>query len=939
MENSKKLLKGLVQVKDQGYWADRIISQLEYANESERLYNFGFNEIIDKAIESVYTANKSEGAITKKTVLKTEKDLMPLSEYMKRFTLFCVAHAHIDMNWMWRYDETVSITLDTFRTMLDLMDEYPKFTFSQSQASVYRIVEENDPEMLKQIKKKVKEGRWEVAASTWVEADKNMPSGESKAKHILYTKKYLSKLLDIPYESFDLDYEPDTFGHSLNDPEVLNQAGIRYYYHARALNKIAAYRWQAPSGAEVLVYNDPTHYNGKITTAPVLLVPSFTYDTKHDTMMYVYGVGDHGGGPSRRDLERILDMDKWPIWPNIRFGTYRGFFKTLEKTRNNLPLVKGELNFIFTGCYTSQAKIKKGNKYSEALLNEAEALSAATAINDIKGYPAKIFESAWEKLLFNQFHDILTGSGKADTREYAMGEYQKVFATANVQRSTAIREISRNIDLSDYIISKDDELMTVSEGAGVGYGIQDLKISQVCRGRGPTRVFTVFNPSFFARKENVRIDIWNWDYDIKTMYFTDGTGRTLNHQIVSDNINRGWGGQYYYTVLVEMDIQSLGYSTCILKSDSEKGLIYSYEPHDRIIEFPSYILENDKIKVCFNPTTAAITSFVDKSTDTEYLDSTKPSGIFRYIEENTLKKMTSWIVGRYMNIQDITENVRITGYKRGENLLRQSLTYTAKFKDSELNVTVYLDKDSSNLVYDVSCEWKQFGEHDKYIPQLNFHMPFAYKCDEYKYEVPFGTCIRKPADDDRPSTGFVLAMNKDTRNKSMMLYSDSKYGYRTQENSLSLTLIRGSYDPDPYPEIGMHKFQIAVGLTDNPDNMSLIEQASCIMHPLISMSVKPQKGTLATKGNFMKVLEKGTCVISSVKMSDIDTKIAVIRLYETENKKSKTTISFGRKIKSAKHVLLDEITYYTDSGLLIEKDCITITVNPYCISTVLIEFE
>ena len=274
MENSKKLLKGLVQVKDQGYWADRIISQLEYANESERLYNFGFNEIIDKAIESVYTANKSEGAITKKTVLKTEKDLMPLSEYMKRFTLFCVAHAHIDMNWMWRYDETVSITLDTFRTMLDLMDEYPKFTFSQSQASVYRIVEENDPEMLKQIKKKVKEGRWEVAASTWVEADKNMPSGESKAKHILYTKKYLSKLLDIPYESFDLDYEPDTFGHSLNDPEVLNQAGIRYYYHARALNKIAAYRWQAPSGAEVLVYNDPTHYNGKITTAPVLLVPS-----------------------------------------------------------------------------------------------------------------------------------------------------------------------------------------------------------------------------------------------------------------------------------------------------------------------------------------------------------------------------------------------------------------------------------------------------------------------------------------------------------------------------------------------------------------------------------------------------------------------------------------------------------------------------------------
>ena len=119
-------------------------------------------------------------------------------------------------------------------------------------------------------------------------------------------------------------------------------------------------------------------------------------------------------------------------------------------------------------------------------------------------YPAK-YESAWKKLFIISFM-IFYRSGKADTREYAMGEDQKGFATANVQRSIASREISKNIDLSDYIIAKDDELMTVSEGAGVGYGIQDLKISQVCRGRGPTRVFTVFNPSYFSRNENVRID-------------------------------------------------------------------------------------------------------------------------------------------------------------------------------------------------------------------------------------------------------------------------------------------------------------------------------------------------------------------------------------------------------------------------------------------------
>ena len=115
-------------------------------------------------------------------------------------------------------------------------------------------------------------------------------------------------------------------------------------------------------------------------------------------------------------------------------------------------------------------------------------------------YPAKKYESAWEKLLFNQFHDILTGSGKADTREYAMGEYQKVFATANVQRSIAIREISKNIDLSDYIIAKDDELMTVSEGAGVGYGIQDLKISQVCKAEVYSCITVLIHHSFLHMK-------------------------------------------------------------------------------------------------------------------------------------------------------------------------------------------------------------------------------------------------------------------------------------------------------------------------------------------------------------------------------------------------------------------------------------------------------
>ena len=182
---------------------------------------------------------------------------MPMQADCKKYRLLMVGHAHIDMNWMWRYDETVSITLDTFRTVLNLMKEFPDFTFAQSQASTYRIIEEFEPSMLDEIRARIASGQWEVAASTWVEADRNMPSAESVARHFLYTKRYLPKLLGINPESQNLDYEPDTFGHHANVPDLLRQAGVKYYYHCRGEDSQTLYRWRSESGAEILVYLEP----------------------------------------------------------------------------------------------------------------------------------------------------------------------------------------------------------------------------------------------------------------------------------------------------------------------------------------------------------------------------------------------------------------------------------------------------------------------------------------------------------------------------------------------------------------------------------------------------------------------------------------------------------------------------------------------------------
>ena len=227
------------------YWSRRAAAELQYAVNVSRAKGGVYDTLVRETLDFLLSAAKEKGAVTKAAVLAAEERLAPMTADAKAFKVRCVGHAHIDMNWMWGLQETAAVTVDTFRTMLQLMREYPAFTFAQSQASTYEIIERYAPELLPEIRQRIREGRWEVSASTWVEADKNMPNGESMARHILYTKKYLSKLLDVSIDDLTLDFEPDTFGHSAALPEILAAGGVRYYYHCRGSADVPVFtRWQ-----------------------------------------------------------------------------------------------------------------------------------------------------------------------------------------------------------------------------------------------------------------------------------------------------------------------------------------------------------------------------------------------------------------------------------------------------------------------------------------------------------------------------------------------------------------------------------------------------------------------------------------------------------------------------------------------------------------------
>ncbi|OUS77237.1 hypothetical protein B1748_08805 [Paenibacillus sp. MY03] len=914
------------------YWTERIIAQLVFAREMSKVNDNGFDSVIEPVVSLLEHELKEEGAITKKIVLKSEAMLAPLQEAAKKYRILSVAHAHIDMNWKWPWHETVSVVLDTFKTMLKLLEEYPDFRFSQSQGAIYHIVEKYDPEMLEEIKTRVAEGRWEVTASHWVEADKNMPSGESLVRQILYNKRYLSSLFNLDMDQLSLDFEPDTFGHSLHVPEILSGGGVNYYYHCRGSEGPLLYRWEAPSGQSVIAYREPTWYSDYVQAIIGAYVPDICRQTGLDTYLYVYGVGDHGGGPTRRDLERLLDMREWPVYPTIEFGTYGQFFKLAESVAEQLPVVRGEQNVVFTGCYTSQTRIKKANRLGEAALNEAEAFRVVAGTETGMHYPAQSYEQAWRNVLFNQFHDILPGSGIVETREHALGLFQETMAIAVAGKKKALERLAETIDTSALAQSDHTE---IAEGAGVGFGMKRFSISQVERGSGKVRIAHVFNPSWQAREEVVEWILWDWKSPGRSFVVRDADGVETPHQVMDQGYHHYWGHDYM-RVLFKAQAPAFGYNTYTL-SEAEHVYAPAFPSDSRLEKPKSYRLENDVLCAEFDPLTAAVVSLYHKPSGSELIDPNRPAGMFRLIKENADQDMTAWIIAEYMSMENLHSGVKWTKADTGG--LRQSLGYELNFGRSLLKVVVKLDAGSNALIYHVECDWQEVGKRGDNVPQLNFNWPVSYSCSEYQYDVPFGTIVRQPIQQDMPACSWIRGARDGDDLPSIQVVTDSKYGFRGVDDAMAVSLIRSSFDPDPYPEQGNHhQFTLGIIVQQPMTNEQRITDADHFMHPLTVLSGTAHGGSRPLKDSFLELIE-GTVAYSALKQPEERGQAAwIIRLYETDGLATKVKLKVKREVSRV--CLVDGIENEREEkgSIALDNPFIELEVKPYQTAAIKIVF-
>lgn len=385
---------------------------------------------------------------------------VPLDEVLSepgapgRHLATAIGHAHIDTAWLWPLRETRRKCARTFANQLDLMDRFPQHRFGASQAAQYEMVERDHPDLFAKIRERVAEGRWAVLGGCWVEADGNLPGGESLVRQHLYGQQYFAERFG---SMATVGWIPDVFGYPASLPQIMRLAGLEYFVTQKlSWNRTNTFPhhtfvWEGLDGSAILTHFPPTDtYNCEIN--PYELGRADRHFADHGwsrRSLVVFGHGDGGGGPTEAMLDRLDFAADTNGLPQLELGTPAAFFHDVadevERAESELPGTvgrwRGELYFeMHRGTYTSQAKTKAGNRRAELLLRQAEWLAAA-AWGTGERYPAQRLTDLWRRTLTLQFHDILPGSSIAWVHQEAEAEFAVIAAEVEAMIAEALESL------------------------------------------------------------------------------------------------------------------------------------------------------------------------------------------------------------------------------------------------------------------------------------------------------------------------------------------------------------------------------------------------------------------------------------------------------------------------------------------------------------------
>jgi alpha-mannosidase len=323
-----------------------------------------------------------------------------------------IGNAHIDPIWLWPWQSGVDEVLATFCSAADRCEEYPDFIFTRGEAWTYQQVEQLDPEMFDRVRKLVDRGQWHITGGQWIQPDVNLPTWEALRQQIVHGRRYFQDRFGI---SPNVGYNVDSFGHPATLPDLLSDEGyLGYVFHRpnqqQTAVPAATFRWRGQRG-EVLAFRIPAPYVTRSDDLYGQIMLSLdAADAELGHIMCFYGVGNHGGGPTKENIEYILGHRN--DFPNARleFSTPQRFFEAVAPKRDCLPIVDYELQRTFPGCYVVMHDIKCEQRHGEHLLGQTRRAIDHLAKPNTTSVFLDQLDSAWKDLLFTAFHDILAGT-------------------------------------------------------------------------------------------------------------------------------------------------------------------------------------------------------------------------------------------------------------------------------------------------------------------------------------------------------------------------------------------------------------------------------------------------------------------------------------------------------------------------------------------------
>ena len=758
--------------------------------------------------------------------------------------LHMIGNAHLDPVWLWRWPEGCAEAIGTCWAAVELLEANPGMIFTRGEAVVYRWIEELDPDLFARISQLVRAGRWAIVNGWWLQPDCNLPSGEAFIRQALYGKRYFRDRFGV---EVTVGYNVDSFGHAATIPMLLRHTGSTHYVFMRPMEHehplpTSLFDWVAPDGSSVRTFRLSFSYNSSSNWTVERKVEQVEALAAREgiPMMAFYGVGNHGGGPTRRDLAGIAQMQA-EGHDLVLSDPARYFAETDTLAR---PAIQDELQMHAIGCYAAVSSIKALNRRAEAALAGAEAASTLALLHAGSPYPHAQLQHLWETLLFNQFHDILAGSSVPSASRDAEQAMGGVIQEADQLLNTALRRLAA----------------TVAPGPNP----EDA-------------TFLLFNLTGADQRQAVEYEPWT-GWGQTTYRLLDETGNELPYQ---DLQPENYTSRTLHRILFTPQVPAFGYRLFRFGA----GAPAPAQPSS--LQVTPASLESARWRLEIDPVTGSIAALTDKLAGRAIFAA--PAHLPVIVEDTS--DTWSHNLDRFGLEGETFQSERVDVLEEGP--LRVALRVRSRAGASTITSTYLLyDDPALPLEIRVNVDW-----HGRY-QLLRLCYPVALAEPTFRYEIPYGSLERPDDGKEYPGQRWVLVSGSD--GYGLAFANDAKYSYAAQNGVLYLTALRSPVyahhlpivlDPTveyPFVDQGAQSFTIRLLAGTDVTASAAHRLADALMQPAIATPHVAHTGAGPYTASLLDV-RTGSSSVTWLKVAE-DGEDAIVRLLEHEGRPDTVTL-------------------------------------------------